>query len=174
MKAIPLYQPWAQLVAMGWKRVETRSWPAPIAIVGERVAIHATKTGLTKGDERDVLAGDHFREAFSQLYPDLAGPDGDLDVWTLQERLPRGAVVALARVVRTTQITVETAETLRLRHPAEHAFGLYTPGRWAWVLADIQALPEPIPAKGHQGIFEIPDEDLGIYPAQLTIDEVAA
>lgn len=167
MKAVPLWQPWAQLVALGAKRVETRSWPAPIAICGERVAIHATKGGLTKSDERDVLAGDHFQAAFK-----AAGWYSG-DVWEIQEHLPRGAVVAFARIVRTTQITVESAGALHRDHPAEHAFGDYQPGRWAWVLEDVEALRTPIPAKGAQGIFEIPDEHLGIVPAQLTIDEAA-
>lgn len=44
MKALPLWQPWAQLVVIGAKRVETRHWPAPNYVVGQRVAIHATKT----------------------------------------------------------------------------------------------------------------------------------
>ena len=166
MKCVPLWQPWAQLVALGEKRVETRSWPAPIAIVGERVAIHATKGGLTKSDERDTLALEHFIPAFTRHgWPD--------DVWEIQERLPRGAVVAFARIARTTQITVESAGALAQRNPAEHAFGDYQPGRWAWVLEQVEALPEPIPVKGHQGIFEIPDPQLGIHPAQLTIDEAA-
>lgn len=167
MKAVPLWQPWAQLIALGEKRVETRSYPAPIAIIGERVAIHATKAGLTKRDERDLLADDHFLAAFRRHgWPD--------DVWEIQDRLPRGAVVAFARVVRTTQITVESAGALRNRHPAEHAFGDYqAPGRWAWVLENVEPLTDPIQVKGQQGIFDIPDEDLGIVPAQLTIDEAA-
>ncbi len=44
MKALPLWQPWATLVALGAKRIETRSWPAPRWVLGERIAIHATKT----------------------------------------------------------------------------------------------------------------------------------
>lgn len=42
MKAISLWQPWASLVAVGVKTIETRSWPAPKALIGERLAIHAT------------------------------------------------------------------------------------------------------------------------------------
>lgn len=94
-------------------------------------------------------------------------------MWEIQDKLPRGAVVAFATVVRTTQITAESAGTLRANHPAEHAFGDYTPGRWAWVLEDVETPPEPIEAKGHQGIFDIPDQELGLAPAQLTIDEAA-
>lgn len=35
----------------------------------------------------------------------------------------------------------------------EYVFGDYTPGRYAWILEDVKQLPEPIPAKGHQGLW---------------------
>jgi hypothetical protein len=35
----------------------------------------------------------------------------------------------------------------------ERAFGDYTPGRFAWLLANVKALPEPIPAKGALGLW---------------------
>jgi hypothetical protein len=44
VKALPLWQPWASLVEVGAKRIETRHWPAPAALLGQRIAIHATKT----------------------------------------------------------------------------------------------------------------------------------
>lgn len=36
----------------------------------------------------------------------------------------------------------------------ESSFGDYTPGRFAWILADVQKLPDPIPAKGALGLWE--------------------
>lgn len=47
MKCLCLWQPYASLIAIEAKRVETRHWPAPHWIIGQRVAIHAT---LTKRD----------------------------------------------------------------------------------------------------------------------------
>ena len=41
--AITLHQPWASLIALGVKTVETRSWPAPTRLVGQRIAVHAGK-----------------------------------------------------------------------------------------------------------------------------------
>ena len=35
----------------------------------------------------------------------------------------------------------------------ELALGDYTPGRYAWKLANVKKLPEPIPAKGRQGLW---------------------
>jgi hypothetical protein len=36
----------------------------------------------------------------------------------------------------------------------ELAFGDYTHGRYAWLLANVRALPEPIPAKGALSLWE--------------------
>lgn len=63
MKAITLWQPWAELVALGVKHIETRSWPAPPAIIGQRIAIHAAAKrppawgGPTVGEYRFRLFG---------------------------------------------------------------------------------------------------------------------
>ena len=44
----------------------------------------------------------------------------------------------------------------------EMALGDWTPGRYAWELRNIKLLPEPIPAKGQQGLWnwEPPEEVL--------------
>ena len=47
MKAITLHQPWASLVAVGAKTVETRSWKPPC--IGERIAIQAGKNVASLG-----------------------------------------------------------------------------------------------------------------------------
>jgi len=36
----------------------------------------------------------------------------------------------------------------------ELSFGDYTPGRYAWILADVKLLPEPVPARGALGLWE--------------------
>lgn len=41
MKALTLHQPWATLIALGVKSIETRSWRAPASLIGQRIAIHA-------------------------------------------------------------------------------------------------------------------------------------
>lgn len=55
IKAITLHQPWATLIALGFKTFETRSW-ATLA-VGDPLAIHAGK----KNFPRMILSGSsHF------------------------------------------------------------------------------------------------------------------
>lgn len=138
MKALPLWQPWASLVAVGAKRVETRHWPAPTYILGQRIAIHATKT--------DRHLGYATVEPFRNYLP-------------VQAALPLGAIIATVVVDRCVQITRELALQLHLAKPHEFAFGDYTPGRYAWVLRDVETFP-PVPWKGSQGIFEVPDDRL--------------
>lgn len=147
MKALPLWQPWATLVALGAKRVETRGYaPWRLGLTsGQRIAIHATKTDK----ELRFCELPYFRDHV---------PDPSV--------LPLGALVATCNLVRASEITAESAAALLERNPQEHAFGDYTPGRWAWVLADVQALPRPVPFRGSQGAFDVPDRLLTVDAAQ--------
>ena len=50
--AITLHQPWASLIALGIKTVETRSWPAPERLVGQTIAVHAGKRVVRQPGDR--------------------------------------------------------------------------------------------------------------------------
>lgn len=158
MKALPMWQPWASLVAVEAKRVETRSWPAPAWLIGQRIAIHATKTRR----ELHLVSAQPFRrrlraarEAGSLLFV-----DGDL---------PLGAIVATAVIDRCTCMTTESCAALAKQDPDEHDFGHYEPGRYAWVLRDVQRLDPVIPFRGSQGMFDVPDDLLGFAPGQIAM-----
>ncbi len=128
---LSLTQPWATLVAAGGKQIETRSWPTKHRGL---LAIHASQ-GWTDADKR---LGTH--PPFSDvLY--RAGVRSTLD-------LPRGTVVALCRLID----CVRTEDVCNWSDQ-ERAFGDYTPGRWAWRLTDVYALPTPIPARGRLGLW---------------------
>lgn len=145
MKALPLWQPWASLIAIGAKRIETRHWPAPPRLIGERIAIHATKrtTELWLCEEHP----------FSEY---------DLD----HETLPLGAIVATSVIDRCTEMSELGIAELEDTMPHEYAFGLYEIGRFAWILRDVERLEAPVPFRGSQGIFDVPDALLGRHPAQ--------
>lgn len=138
MKALSLHQPYATLIALGAKRIETRNWQAPWWLVGERFAIHASKS-------RDSLDLRHEEPFAEYLYGEAPA-------------LPLGAIVGTAVLDRCTQITGQTAGALSGSHPHEFSFGYYYPGRWAWVLRDAKMLAEPKTFRGAQGVFDVPVE----------------
>lgn len=162
MKVLTLTQPWATLVALGAKKIETRSWSTSYR---GPLAIHA-----------------------AQGYAGLTGPAGfigrcdsepfksALQAAGLTYRdLPRGAIIAVCTLL----------DCVPTQHPGianepgkpwftgaqkgvgqhyyevpppldsnEYAFGDYSPNRYAWLLADVKILPTPIPAKGALGLWE--------------------
>lgn len=126
LPAVPLWQPWADLVVRGLKLIETRSWPAPPELRDRAIAIYATKSGPTGADMRQTLAHPSFRLALG------ARPD-----------LPRGVVVGLVKV---THCELMTPATIAAVSTHEHAFGNYAPGRYAWHLTDAICYAEPQPA----------------------------
>lgn len=138
MKTLSLTQPWASLVAVGAKRVETRSWTTSYR---GPIAIHAAK-GM------DLAA----RETL--LSCRVAG----LIPMQRDEPIPLGALIATAAL----------SDVWRVNHPGdarrwglspqEIAFGDFGVGRYAWFLRDIERLAEPIPARGALGLWDFPLE----------------
>lgn len=137
MKAISLWQPWASAIALGLKRIETRGWSTNYR---GPIAIHAAKRWGR--EQREFAAIEHT-------------------LGRLPARLPFGAIVAVAEI--------EGCElSWRLRPTVgaiEKIYGDYGEGRFGWQLTNIVALPEPIPYRGSQGFFKVPDELLaGVQP----------
>jgi hypothetical protein len=133
-KAITLTQPWATLVALGTKTVETRSWQT-----GYRgpLLIHAGKRGTDLELEADLKA--------RWLLPSV--------------ELPRGAIVARVRLadIRPTS-DVGFLEGL---NAVEVELGDYSRGRFCWILADVEIVDPPIPWTGALGLGDGPS--LGAY-----------
>lgn len=155
MKALPLWQPWASLVAIGAKRIETRHWEAPDWLIGRRVAIHATKTER----EMPIANTEPFRRHLQE-----AGADGRLVL--VDGRLPFGALIATVVLDRCRRMTAEGIAELEERDPDERAFGNYSTARYAWVLRDVERFAVPIPFTGRQGIFDVPDALVGWAPQE--------
>ncbi len=134
MKALTLTQPWATLVAIGAKRIETRSWSTKYT---GPIAIHAAK-GFPRW-AKDTCFDEPFLTA---LAPQIVGLE--------PTELPTGAVIAIAEIIGC-RFAEDVARQL---DPEELAFGDYSPGRFAWFIANARPLLQPIPAKGALGLWE--------------------
>lgn len=162
VKAITLTQPWATLMALGAKRVETRSWKPHAWLIGQAVAIHAGAGlgGLKRSpDERvgkaeleDRYVALCSREPFLSTLSSFYSESGE----EIAARLPRGAIVAegILSNVASTEAIARRLAVLRTR---ELAFGNYAAGRWGWGFQVLTAVG-PIPVRGMQGLWDVPEE----------------
>jgi len=132
MKAITLTQPWATLVAIGVKRIETRSWRT---FYRGPLAIHASKR----------ISDSEFRDFNGETISLVLEAH---DIHSFHD-LPLGVIVATCTLVRILRIYPDNVPAV-----PEFCFGDYTAGRWAWYLSDVKALAEPVPAKGNLGLWE--------------------
>jgi len=143
MKAISLIQPWASLAALGLKEWETRSWYSNYRGL---LAIHASKRAPS-------YAREFFEEAFYGFGPLTENPYESFD------DLPRGAIIAVARLadVVPTEELCPPGRRGRLSE-RERMYGDFSPGRYAWLLADVVRLAAPVPCRGNFGLWDAPPE----------------
>jgi hypothetical protein len=148
MKVLSIQQPWASLIVLGHKKIETRSWNTKYR--GE-ILIHASagKNGTNRGIHLD------FQQEFSRLQ------------LPKYEDLSFGAIIGKANLVH----VLHSDEILlnKVFHygssykwnftDKELAFGDYSPGRFGWLFSDPVLFEKPIPAKGKLSIWEF-DESL--------------
>lgn len=155
MKALTLQQPWAALVAQGHKTIETRSWKTnyrgPLAIHAGKVKADVFKTGWAP---------------WIPLMPEYPKR------YEIAPPLEFGAVVATCRLVdvlpiRDSMNPDSSGDYIIVGHEvgvgfigdrdfgmlAQVPLGDFTPGRFAWLLADVKRCF--IPATGHQGLWNL-------------------
>lgn len=117
MKVLTLSQPWASAIALGLKRVETRSWrprenPGVLAIASSNKALTAFQ-----------------REFAANLF---GNPE--------KIEFARRSILAVASINR-----FERTEHVRASlDDRERAFGDYSTGRWAWLFSEVITLVEPV------------------------------
>lgn len=123
MKAITLHQPWASLIAEGYKTIETRTHDGFKGLVGRRIAIHA-------GMRVDQDAEDLLLRSGSMVPP---------KPW------PRGVIVCTAFVWSARWIKDIDVPDSEVKH-------LYA-GRFGLSLREVRKVDPPVPARGMQGIW---------------------
>jgi activating signal cointegrator 1 len=132
MKVLSLLQPWASLVTMGAKKIETRSWSSKHR--GE-LLIHASM-----GKAGALLAGEM---PFGKYITNF-------------NALPFGAIIGKVVLEDILPIEVLDLSMSELNHLTleERAFGDYSAGRYGWILTDAVAFDKPIPMRGHLHLWE--------------------
>lgn len=179
MKVLTLHQPWASLVALGVKTIETRSWRAPESLLCEPIAIHAAaRRPCSPGTSLEVADYDAvWTQDEGWILGHARCDDGTHGAWW---PLPLGAIVATAVVVECLPMfdyqsmsasgpdelperilylaldrrllvgAVNGNDTLDVTR--QRPLGDFRAGRWAWRLADIAPLAGPVPFRGGQGL----------------------
>lgn len=173
MKAITIWQPWASLIACGAKKYETRPWATSYR---GPIAIHAAAR-----DTKSILK-ECFPCGDWDFHPDCRAKSlflGAVNACGINiYELPMGCVIATAELVNVWHIVhnpgvdVDAARYIPIgaesltndKHAPDFAdyfvpteqemlFGDWTPGRYALEIANVKMLPEPIPAKGQQRLW---------------------
>ena len=160
VKFLTLWEPWASAIPAGLKTVETRGYSSPFR---GWVMIHAGVHKLTKAERAALPPGIKRAMLDLDMHPghvvalariaDIVPTDhhhttfGSVEGWQ-QVRKPSGPVPGAGgvpgRPAPTHLVTKIGA--------AEMVWGNYSPGRYAWLLANIVKLPEPVPMKGDLGL----------------------
>lgn len=127
MRVLSIKEPFATLIKDGVKRIETRSWKTNYR--GE-LYIHASLTRKDITDRHELL----------ELVKD--------------KTFSYGYIICRCKLKDCVYMTKDFVEDIRNNHHQEYICGIYTEGRYAWVLDEIEILDKPIPAKGKLGIWK--------------------
>lgn len=142
MKALTLWQPWASLVALGHKKVETRCWSTKYRGL---IAIHSAKNLPPNWLGKSVRTVDFQFELREALGCDRLRDDH----LEFVKQLPRGSMLCIVSLM-------DIRETDRIQDDIsqrERIFGNYEEGRYAWFLEMVERFETPIPAKGNRMLW---------------------
>jgi activating signal cointegrator 1 len=157
MKALTLTQPWASAVALGSKRIETRSWRTKYR---GQIAIHA---GRAMTLDASFSVGCSWTWCGALRGAGLRMGNGVMP----HEVLPFGCIIAVATIVDCrltdsfTQAELDArrmpdGETIDAYSWTERMMGDFSLGRFGFVLSGIQLIDQPIHCKGALGLWNLP------------------
>lgn len=131
MKVLSIKEPFASLIKNEIKHIETRSWKTNYR---GKLYIHASLANdLKKYQDRLELM---------ELIKDLD--------------LSYGKIICKCNLVDCVYMTEEFIEKIK-ENQQEYVCGMYSVGRYAWILDNIEVLDEPIEVKGKLGIWNYDD-----------------
>lgn len=161
MRGLSLLQPYCSLLALGEKRIETRSWCTSYR---GRVAIHASRRFPRRLRDLCDYGGQFYQDmaphfVFAGRVEGKEEPVRMIPA-TISDLLPLGAIIAvgfLAEVITTERaLTACPLPVIGTRlSEKERRMGDYSPGRFAWIFRDMVQLPEPVRCQGRLGLWEL-------------------
>lgn len=141
MKTLSIKEPHATLLLTPYKTIETRSWPTSYR---GPILLHASK--FIPSYRSDPAMWDRVLK----LYDKEESRTGS------RPKFRNGHIYAKAVLVDCIEMTEENIKALS---QDEIDAGYYAPGRYMWILSNIEALPEPIKCRGHLGLWEYKGEE---------------
>lgn len=149
LKALTVWQPWASLIIAGVKPYEFRGWPAPHAVRGSEIAIHAGARPVRRAEIADLIVRLRSPDAWTTGLKPEALPL--LERWHASVGLlPLSSVIGTAMLGeprRAYEIVANLGGHINDSDRHEHA-------NWAWPMLDVRALAPIVPAKGAQGFWD--------------------
>lgn len=137
MKALSIKQPWLWAITNLDKRIENRTWKPPLWIIGQRIALHASK---------------QYDNAGRMAIKEICGT-----IPLAKYELSLGYIVATAKI--TGWVNERGFGTgLGLFLPSTLIDDKWFFGPIGWILEDVQLLDEPIPCKGALRLWNVPQE----------------
>ncbi|KAK7376309.1 hypothetical protein VNO78_34775 [Psophocarpus tetragonolobus] len=133
---LTMHQPWASLLVYGIKRVEGRSWPAPIT---GRVWIHAASK---VPDESTIKAMEYF-------YKEIYALDGVTDI-QFPQHYPVSRLLGCVEVVGCL-----TREELACWEMVPEGVRLEAQTDYCWLCERPQKLLIPFEMRGYQGVYNL-------------------
>lgn len=146
MKCLSVQQPWASLICGGIKDVENRSWRVNEA--PGKILIHAGKTKRPIGE----------LPLFFSLRIDNAMACGYVPE---EQDMPLGAIIGYADITGFTEEC--TSDWAQEGHGAE----------WKWQIENARLFKTPIPYRGRQGLFEVPEIDAKNLPEVIDFPKIS-
>lgn len=136
MKALSIKQPWLYAITDLDKTIENRTWKPPTWLLGNRIALHASKKydGFGRMEIKRI----------SGIIP-LA-----------KTEVPCGCIVATAKIVG-------WLKEDGFGNVPTPCYGHLLNDKWffgpiGWILEDVRKLKKPIPYQGMLGLWDVPQE----------------
>lgn len=169
MKAITLWPEWAWAIARLDKRIENRGWVPPrgALVPGDWLAIHAgANIGGRPGrkatnDGIYTLVEAAYAVGWQSVGVEMpTGPmltrfrrsEEDVEVF-----VECSAIVAVAKYQDAFRAPLEPQRCRPWQAPSQAGYPCF-----GWLLTDVVTLPDPVPCKGKQGLWDVPAELLPI------------